>query len=381
MTAAGQDGRLEVTSPAVAVKVCDSSIEVRMVSSEPLRVCRVCPPRKVAMAIGLVLLIGLGHLVIKMPGVRRQARAVATVRQLGGWVFYDCRYQPNGEMADARPPGPGWLHNLLGMDFFGTVTGVKLTEVGQLEGLGDFEFLSRPCPKVSDASLALLCEFSDLEWLALNRAKITDAGLKNLRNLVHLERLWLDDTEVGDAGLAHLQGLHALTTLSLRGTRTSNAGLLSLKPLIHLRRLRVERTQCTLSGILHLLITLQGRSLADALDVAGFAKRDQQGRVIALNLALTHVEDEDLAKLDALGQLQWLYLNGTAITNAGLIRLKPLANLELLHLGETAVTDAGLEHLHGLTRLRTLHLTGTRVTDEGVKRFQETMPNTLRIYR
>lgn len=352
-----------------------------MASPQPPRVHRFRLPRKLAVGIGLVLLVGLGYLAVRMPGVRRQERAVTAVRQLGGWVFYDCCYHPNGEMANASPPGPDWLHGLLGVDFFGTVTGVKLTEVGQLEGLGDFEFLSRPCPKVSDASLALLREFGDLQWLALNRAKITDAGLNNLRGLVHLERLWLDDTGVGDPGLAHLQELHTLATLSLRGTRTSDAGLLSLQSLTHLQRLRVERTQCTLSGILHLLITLQGRSLGDALEVAGFSKRDERGEVIALDLATTHVEDEDLTKLGALGQLQWLHLNGTAITDGGLIRLKPLVNLELLHLGGTAVTDAGLEHLHGLTRLRILHLTGTRVTDEGVKRFQATMPDSLRIYR
>lgn len=381
MTAAREAGRLELTSHAGAMATYSSSAETQMASPQPPRFRWLRPPRKLVLAFGLVVLVGLGYVAAKMPEARRQERAVASVRQLGAWVFYDCRYHPSGGLANARAPGPDWLHNLLGIDFFGTVTGVKLTEVGQLEGLGDLEFLSRPCPRVNDASLTPLREFRDLQWLALNQAKITDAGLEHLRDLKRLERLWLDDTDVGDSGLRHLQELHALTTLSLRGTRTSDAGLLALKPLVHLQRLRVERTQCTLSGILHLLLSLQRRSLTEALDVAGLAKRDERGDVIALDLSTIRTLDEDLAKLASLEQLQWLHLNGTAITDAGLKHLKPLANLELLHLGQTAVTDAGLEHLCGLKRLRTLHLTGTRVTDDGVQRFQATMPSNLRIYR
>lgn len=338
-------------------------------------------PRKTAWALALVGLIGLGVLAVKLPGARRQQQASAAVRQLGGWIFYDCRYQPSGQLASGEPAGPAWLNRLLGVDFFGTVSGVKLTEVELLEGLADFQLLCRPCPNLTDASLACLEDFDRLEWLALNRGKITDAGLEHLQTLTHLQRLWLDDTAVGDPGLAHLEDLRELTTLSLRGTRTSDAGLAKLKSLTRLQRLRVQRTQCTLAGIMHLLMTLQHRSVTEALDVAGFAKRDEQGEVITLDLSQTRVCDADLAQLAQLHRLQWLHLNGTGVTDAGLVHLEPLANLELLHLGATVVTDEGLKHLQGLKHLRTLHLTGTKVTDAGVQRIQEMMPNRLRIYR
>jgi len=57
-----------------------------------------------------------------MNQVRQQRKALARVRELGGAVVYDYQYhyvstKPIIEN-DARPPGPRWLRDLIGDDYF-----------------------------------------------------------------------------------------------------------------------------------------------------------------------------------------------------------------------------------------------------------------------
>lgn len=343
--------------------------------------CRWLLARGALPALAIAALVGLGYSGVKVDEARRQKQAVAALRELGAWVFYDCRYDSDGTLRSAKPPGPQWLTAIVGVDLAGTVRGVKLTEAEQLDGLATFELLSRPCPAVNDAALVHLEKLEGLQWLALNRAKITDAGLRHLVGLRRLQRLWLDDTHVTDRGLRLLGALTELSTLSLNGTQVTDAGLAHLAPLTRLQRLRLQRTECTLAGILHLLVKLQRRPLAEALQVAGFARRDDHGHVIVLDFSATHVTDADLARLKGFSQLQWLYLNDTGVTDTGLAQVRPLKSLELLHLAGTRITDAGLEHLAGLKRLRTLHLERTQVSDEAVSRLQKALAGPLRVYR
>ncbi len=329
--------------------------------------------------LGVIVVVGLGWLLIGLREAHRQKQAVKAVRDHGGWVFYNCQYSPDGWLKSAGPFGPRWLQDLLGVDFLSEVNGVKFTEVEQLEGLGGFDLLGRPCPGVTDDTLVFLQELRSLQWLALHHTKISDAGLPYLQPLGNLERLWLNDTLVTDQGMADLAPLQKLKTLSLSGTRVGDAGLLQLRPLSHLERLRVDRTGCTLAGVLHLLMVLHHRSLASALEVAGYAKCDEVGDVISLDLSRARLTDSDLACLPELPKLQWLSLAGTPVTDAGMAHLAPLSGLELLHLDGTRVTDAGLPHLRSMSKLRTLHLTGAKTTKEGRKSLQQALPNLIRV--
>ena len=85
-----------------------------------------------------------------------------------------------------------------------------------------------------------------------------------------------------------------------------------------------------------------------------------------LDLRLTKIGDEGVARLKNLTSLQTLNLFRTQLADKGLARLKKLTNLETLLLGGTKVTDAGLVYLKPFTKLRKLSLFQTQVTDDGI---------------
>jgi hypothetical protein len=60
--------------------------------------------------------------------------------------------------------------------------------------------------------------------------------------------------------------------------------------------------------------------------------------------------------------------------------LLQLKQLTLLNLNHTQITDAGLAQIVSLPNLRNLHVAGTRVTGEGVRKAQERVDGSLRIY-
>ena len=75
----------------------------------------------------LVLVIGgwLGWLV---RSARIQREAVAAIKNAGGTVKYDWEWS-NGSMIPAgKPWAPRWLVDLIGVDYFGHVTAVWLTQ-------------------------------------------------------------------------------------------------------------------------------------------------------------------------------------------------------------------------------------------------------------
>ena len=70
----------------------------------------------------LMASVGMSWFAVKMQWVRRQREAVEVITRLGGFVTYDWRSDGSG----LEPPGPAWLRNLLGEDFFGEVVEVLL---------------------------------------------------------------------------------------------------------------------------------------------------------------------------------------------------------------------------------------------------------------
>jgi hypothetical protein len=160
---------------------------------------------KVVGLLGPVAVVALGWFLLRLHRAGVQRQAVEAITKLGGSVFYNCQYDGQGHIRSAGPPGANWLRNLLGADFFGRVDGVVLVEVGRLERLGNFGFLSRPCPKLTDAGLVHLETLSSLQWLVLSNARVGDAGLAHLERLVRLERLWLDGTQVTKEGVDKLK--------------------------------------------------------------------------------------------------------------------------------------------------------------------------------
>jgi len=87
----------------------------------------------------------------------RQRRAVAALRALGGEVayFHGGLMGPN----DPQPPGPAWLRNLIGVDFFDKVVAVSFEQGA-----------------VGDEDLRYLEDLPDLVRLVIASPEVTDAG-------------------------------------------------------------------------------------------------------------------------------------------------------------------------------------------------------------
>ncbi len=285
----------------------------------------------------VVVAIPCSWMSAEMESARQQREAAETLKKSGWIAQYDYQVQkPGNPPLGAVPPGPAWLQDSLGEDFFASA--VKVTaffsppaDIGpeNVKGLRQLRELWLTGRKVTDVRLKHLAGLTQLQTLSLGGTQVTDAGLKYLKALTQLRTLHLWGTQVTDAGLTHLEGLTQLQELDLSGTQVGDAGLGRLKGLTQLQ---------------------------------------------TLNLLDTEVGDAGLARLKGLVQLQTLNLGGTQVTDAGMEHLKGLTQLQNLGLSGTRVTDAGLENLKGLAKLQELSLHSTRVTEEGVKKLQQALP-------
>ena len=267
----------------------------------------------------LILMVGvwLGW-IVRSAHIQRDA--VAVITNAGGNVAYDWEWSNGNSVVGSNARAPKWLVNLIGVDYFGHVTRVRVlglwtgtdivsAHVGRLTQL---EKLSMVASALSDTDLAHLKGLTNLTSLELIHSdSLTDSGLPHMKALTNLSELDLSGNKVTGTGLEHLRGLTKLSVLSLRNTEVTDAGLAHLKGLVNLSRL----------------------DLGDDL-----------------------------------------------ISDSGLLHLHKLTKLSHLDLSRTLVSDAGLVHLKGLTRLSYLNVNSTRVTDAGEIKLKKARPN-LRIIR
>ncbi len=212
---------------------------------------------------------------------RRQSEAVKAITNLNGTVWYDCRFNADGNpTAGANRHRDDWLSDLFGADFVAR---------------------------------------ADVVWLT--GRNVTDAELECLSRLPELRVLYLWDTHVTGPGLAHLTGLTKLDRLHLEGTKVSDA---SLDHVVRLARLRV--------------LNLDGAGITDA----GLEQLAGLDRLEVLRLDDNEITDDGLERLARLARLRFLGMNNTKISDAGLIRLEALKRLEVLCLYATKVTDEGV---------------------------------------
>lgn len=221
-------------------------------------------------------------------------------------------------------------------------------------------------PGATAADLAARNDLAGLETLLVHDAAIDDAECAAFARCRRLKRLELNGTPISDRGLAHLASLTNLEELNLTGTRVTDAGLESLQRLDNLKRFSFNGTSVSLSGVVRLFVERQHRTLGDALVAMGLARLDEQGRVIAIDVAATSFGDAEMRHLGQLPRLRKLHLAATAVTDAGMQHVRDAAALEELYLARCAVSDAGLAHVAGLSRLRALNLYGTQITTAGL---------------
>ena len=91
-------------------------------------------------------------LAVEMKAAKEQKEAVEEFKRFG-CVRYNWEFSADGHAAldNPPPPGPEWLRNLLGVDFFGSVTDVHLW-----------------CSGVTDANVKHLQALPHLQWLELS---------------------------------------------------------------------------------------------------------------------------------------------------------------------------------------------------------------------
>jgi hypothetical protein len=192
--------------------------------------------------------------------VQRQRRTVSWISEVGGTVMYDYQ-KARGDRANvfdpkAAEPGPSWLRQAVGNEFFQDVVMIDLAgkpitdrDLEQLKKLPKLENLNLSNTRVTSAGLVHLSGLKNLKWLSLWNTPVDDDGLRHLAKLTKLQSLILDGTRVTDSGLKHLEGLKDLDEwLGLSGTGVTDKGLVHLKGLSKLRQVNVRLTKVTADG-------------------------------------------------------------------------------------------------------------------------------------
>ena len=173
-------------------------------------------------------------LAIEVRKAERQKVAVAWVEEMGGSVAYDHEVNKDGEwMIDPVPPerpGPNWLRDLIGVDYFETVVTVgfldrDMTDLSPLGNLPQLRVLHVNGGHIHSPELTPLANLTELKTLDLSGTHVSDVS--PLANLTNLEDLDLSHTHVN--GLLPLAILTNLKTLGLQDITISNEEIATLQ--------------------------------------------------------------------------------------------------------------------------------------------------------
>jgi len=276
---------------------------------------------------------------------RAERHAVARIRELGGGVCYD--WQPalgflafedwearSDHVDEPRPPGPGWLRQLLGDDAFTSVVVVYW-----------------PHSRIDSSSAEAIATFGHLRSLILFDSTITSEGMAHLVGLRHLNKLELQGTAIDDVAMRHIGRLKSLSELRLDATRITGVGLAKLAGLARLEHLHLNGTRIDDQSLRHL---------------------SRMTRLVHLELDDTRISDAGIAHLRGLERLESLSLCRTSVHGAG---LSAICHCYELKLRETPLDDAALAHLNSVCGLAILDLAHTQVTGSG---FADLVVPTLR---
>jgi internalin A len=98
--------------------------------------------------------------------------------------------------------------------------------------------------------------------------------------------------------------------------------------------------------------------------LGGKIERDPMGRIVAVNLRGSWINDADMIELARLPDLERLDLSHTRISDEGMLNLKPapkIADLKLFY--SEWITDQGMTAIRDWKHLRRLDVRGTRISD------------------
>jgi len=167
---------------------------------------------------------------------RHQRLVVEEIRSLGGYVMYDYEARNDQIGKPLSPPGPQWLRDIVGDDWFQSAYYVRLegaavtdSSLPRLEQLPYLRGLEIRSTSVTDVSF--VAQLHELVALKLSHSPITDEGLRALPGLQKLRSLDVSGTRITDEGLAYVGKIENLEVLKANGTAITNAGLRHLQNL------------------------------------------------------------------------------------------------------------------------------------------------------
>jgi hypothetical protein len=120
-----------------------------------------------------------------MASKRRERAAVTSIREAGGWAWYDWEYSRSPDLA--KPPGPAWLRFFVGDDFFANVEVLLITN---------------GCAE--DVVLRALDELNDVQRIELSCGEVTEAMVRRLKRMKKLKLLAMSSTAIAPARLAEV---------------------------------------------------------------------------------------------------------------------------------------------------------------------------------
>jgi Leucine-rich repeat (LRR) protein len=290
-------------------------------------------------------------------------------------VEYDYQWDANGQRTGAmKPPGPAWLHSLVGVDFFQTVNGLYLhvatdEELRELPTLHHLRWLDLACA-CSDEELHRLAAFQSLTTLRLDLTfseTVTDRGLQFLGELKKLTSLKLTvGNSVTADGLRHVGELANLEELDLTfDGQQGEAVLAEVSKLSKLKKLEIktkEGESQVNQGLAHLsaIRTLEELDFGTGYSASpiGIIAPSNLGAISSLKrLKLYQWSGESLEYLAALHDLEELDIVGAPeLCSTGLIGLHALPKLRALSLNNCdSVTLQGLKGTKSLRELSVWH--------------------------
>jgi hypothetical protein len=283
---------------------------------------------------------------VRVNRARQQEHAVELIQRAGGEVIYDF-----GLSGQIDPPGPKWLHNLIGDHYFVNVKRVSF---------GFSRQMRRGDSNVSDESIMVVTELPYIEELRILDTGVTTKGLAHVGRLKGkgLTRFTFGDIHnevLGDGnGVNHLGDLTSLESLVLINVPLGSDGLSFLSRLRNIQHLNLVGA------------ALENEDLRYVSPLNGLTQ---------LILSRTPIGDDGLRHLAGLTNLRDLRLGGTRIQGHGLVHLKGLRSLEVLSLFDTNVGDDAVTHLMELKSLKELRLGRTSVTGKELDALQQALPN------
>jgi hypothetical protein len=284
----------------------------------------------------------------QVAAVRRQRNALQTLQASGGWTLrfdYQCKRLPNTFRLvidqKAVPPGPEWLRNLAGEDFFRTT---------------------------------YTASWNDRAGVLMQDSVVTSlAALSDLRELIMRPTIRVSSQEVrrfNDDDAAKLTGLKKLVTLDLSGIDIHEPGLRSIAQLKNLKSLQLDFADYTNSRRDTKPMLLDDASMQHLGELTSLDDLKLE-RVRFVKGGIGH-----LTKLKELASLVLLDCEG--LDDAGLERLVELPKLRSLYLYAADITDSGIVHLESLTHLKTLYVERSQGTRDGLVKLREALPQTVK---